>query len=217
MIKLEHNFDIWAKELHLLSEKQFNGIFKRSMTRALKKGRATARTHLRTKMRGTKGKTWNQYFNDKTDISSVTGMDTQFEGHIKFSSKQHGLASYTTKARLLRHRKRMSEYAFGKGRKKPAKALQFDMIPGKKTKLKRAFAGKGSSGGQLQVFRRSKSGSKLSRPLGPSLAQQMRSSRNNGIRFITEVEMRKTYFKEFKTALDFKLSRIRSRVRSARF
>lgn len=213
MIKIEHNIDAWAKEIKLLSDKELNAAFKKSMKRALKRGRNTSRQELRKKIRGPKGKTWTKYFNEKTKMSKVSADFYGFSGYLEYSSHQHGLAAYTTQGRLERHRTKMNQRGFKKG-KKGAPAIRFDLIPGKKTILKRTFSGRRGGSGPLQVWRRPLAGTKLERPLGHSLAQQMRSTRNKVVMIKTKRDMEQIYFSTFSGDVKGRIARIRNRMKS---
>lgn len=182
------------------------------MIRSLKTGRLYSRRQLGRKMRGIKGKSWTKFFNEKTKLVQDDTSGLTYGGYLEFSSRTHGLRGYTTEAKLKSHRKAANKHIGigikGRGRGKYAKPLVFDLIPGKKTKLKRTFAGKGKGNSTLQVFMRDKSGSGLSRPTGPSVAAQMRSERNRNIKRMTLRRMEQMYEKEFVQGIRFKFNQI---------
>lgn len=210
-IKIEHNFDAFAKELEKLSSKQFKAIFKRSMTTSLKSGRKLSSQLLKKKVKAPRGSTYAGYFKTNSKVGFITGELDRFNGSITYGSKRHGHASYTTEGKLKSHRRNINKAGFNSKKLKKVKQLEFQFSPGKKTRVKGSFAAK--KNGKWQVFRIRSSG-KIGRASAQSLSQAMRSNR-----FIIESTKKRivrSYNKDFSSRLKFRTDNVLKKARQAK-
>jgi len=219
MLRIEINTDEIAEEIALITKR--NGpasllkTSRNSMTKALRSGRELGRKKLRAKLRAPRGLTWTVYY--RKGVKAVqppqSGDDT--EGYLRVSSKTRGLKNYTSQAQLDRHRRQANQHRpqFRKPRPTYAKPLRFEIVPGRKFSLERTYVGKGKGQSGQQVFiRPKKEGGKVSRPFGPSLANQLRSQRNTNIRNLMQNKIRDVYVNEYKRQIRLKFKRASKRA-----
>ena len=209
MIRIDHNADQLAEAIAGLKQSVILRLQRRAMLKALTSGRVVSTKELRKVIRAPKDTTFAKHFKKHTGMRLKPVQGQQVEGYLRFSSKTRGLKNYTTRGRLERHREQANQHFAQSRSNRPtyAKPLVFDIIPGKKTKLKRTFVGKGAGKSGLQVFRRPKDGGRLKRPKGPSLANQMRSGRNQNITKLVQRRMRQVYLDDYARGIRIKFDR----------
>lgn len=217
MLRIEINTDEIAEELSLITKR--NGpssllkTSRNSMTKALRSGRELGRKKLGTRLRPPNGLTWTAYYRKgvKAIQPPQAGDDTQ--GHLRISAKTRGLRNYTSQAQLDRHRRQANQHRAQSRRPTPryARPLRFEIVPGRKFSLERTFVGKGKGKSGQQVFRRSRDG-EIRRPVGPSLANQLRSQRNTNIRNLMRNKIRDVYIQEYKRQVRLKFKRASKRA-----
>ena len=219
MLRIEINTDEIAEELSLITKR--NGpssllkTSRNSMTKALRSGRELGRKKLGTRLRPPNGLTWTVYYRKGVKAVQPTQSGDDTEGYLRVSSKTRGLRRYTSQTQLDRHRRQANQHRpqFRRPRPRYATPLKFEIIPGQKFSLERTFVGKGKGKSGQQVFRRPRNPEgDIRRPVGPSLANQLRSQRNTNIRNLMRNKIRDVYTQEYKRQVRLKFKRASKRA-----